>query len=155
LRDFKSAIAQKLEGLHEIYADKVQSIGGLCSMMSMEKPSPEDYLAWLFEEVSGLSDVFSGVNENFATPAIEGALALAAILLILKLCELLLSKLTRTFYPLLQAFERLLGPFQRNGGDRLVTTIFCLLFTLGRRRYFLIFGFWFVSHTLILVNALF
>jgi hypothetical protein len=71
LRDFKSMIAQKLEGLHEIYADKVQSIGGLCSMMLMEKPSAEDYLAWLSEEVSGLSDVLSGVNDNFATSSID------------------------------------------------------------------------------------
>jgi hypothetical protein len=34
-------------------------------------------LNWLFEEVSSLPDVFSGINENFATAAIEGALTLA------------------------------------------------------------------------------
>jgi hypothetical protein len=41
------------------------------------EPSVEDYLNWLFEEVSSLPDVFSGINENLATAAIEGALTLA------------------------------------------------------------------------------
>jgi hypothetical protein len=45
--------------------------------VSAEKPSVEDYLNWLSEEVSGLPDVLSGVNENFATAAIERALTLA------------------------------------------------------------------------------
>jgi hypothetical protein len=31
----------------------------------------------LSEEISGLPDMFSGVNENFTTAAIEGALAMA------------------------------------------------------------------------------
>jgi hypothetical protein len=33
-----------------------------------------DYLYWLSEEASGLPELFSSVNENFATAAIEGAL---------------------------------------------------------------------------------
>jgi hypothetical protein len=45
--------------------------------MSVEEPSVEDYLNWLSEEVASLLDMFSGMNENFATTAIEGALALA------------------------------------------------------------------------------
>jgi chromosome segregation ATPase len=77
LRDFESGLVQKLEGLREMYADKVRTIGGLCSPMSMEEPSTEDYLNRLSEEVAGLPDMFCGVNENFATSAIEGALALA------------------------------------------------------------------------------
>jgi hypothetical protein len=44
----------------------------------MGEPSVEDYLNWLSEEVSGLLDVFSGVNENFVTAAVEGALVLAS-----------------------------------------------------------------------------
>jgi SMC interacting uncharacterized protein involved in chromosome segregation len=44
LRDFESGLVQKLEGLREMYADKVQAIGGLCSPMSMEEPSVKDYL---------------------------------------------------------------------------------------------------------------
>jgi hypothetical protein len=45
--------------------------------MLVEEPLVEDYLNWLFEEVTGLPDMFSGVNEKLATAAIEGALALA------------------------------------------------------------------------------
>jgi hypothetical protein len=45
---------------------------------AMGEPSVEDYLNWLSEEVSGLLDVFSSVNENFVTAAVEGALVLAS-----------------------------------------------------------------------------
>jgi hypothetical protein len=78
LGDFRSVLFQQLERLHEMYTDKVQSIGGLCSAMSAKEPSVEDYLNWLSEEVTGLPDMFSGMNENFATTAIDGALALAS-----------------------------------------------------------------------------
>jgi hypothetical protein len=78
LNDFKSGLVWKLERLHEMYAEKVRTIGGLCSPMSVEEPSVEDYVNWLSEEVTGLIDMFCGVNENFATAAIEGALALAS-----------------------------------------------------------------------------
>jgi uncharacterized membrane protein len=60
-----------------MYAERVQSIGGLCLTMPAEEASIEDYVNWLSEEVYVLLDVFSGVNENFAIVAIEGALALA------------------------------------------------------------------------------
>jgi hypothetical protein len=55
----------------------VQTIGGLCSQMPTGEPSAEDYLRWLSMEVIGLPDMFSGVNENFATTVIEGALTMA------------------------------------------------------------------------------
>jgi hypothetical protein len=45
--------------------------------MAMEEPSAVDYLCWLLEVVSGLPEMFSGVNETFATAAIEGALVMA------------------------------------------------------------------------------
>jgi hypothetical protein len=45
--------------------------------MPAEEPSSEDYLRRLSEEVSGLPSVFSGVNENFSSAAIEGALVMA------------------------------------------------------------------------------
>jgi hypothetical protein len=77
LRDFESELVRKLEGLHEMYADKVQIIGGLCSPISIEEPSVQDYLNWLSEEVASLPDMFCGMNENFATAVIEGALVLA------------------------------------------------------------------------------
>jgi hypothetical protein len=77
LKDFKSELVQKLGGLHEMYADKVWTIGGLCSPVSVEEPSVKDYLNWFSEEGAGLPDLFCGVNEKFATAAIEGALILA------------------------------------------------------------------------------
>jgi hypothetical protein len=44
LKDFKTGLVRKLEGLRETYAEKVWTIGGLCSPMSMEEPSVEDYV---------------------------------------------------------------------------------------------------------------
>jgi hypothetical protein len=46
--------------------------------MPAEEPSIEDYLRWLSDEIFDLPDMFSGVNENFATAAIEGAFAMAS-----------------------------------------------------------------------------
>jgi hypothetical protein len=60
-----------------LYADNVQIICGLCSQISIEEPFVEDYFRCHLEEISGLPEMFSGVNENFATVAIEGALAMA------------------------------------------------------------------------------
>jgi hypothetical protein len=45
--------------------------------MHAEVPLVDDYLCWLSDEISGLPDMLSGVNENFPTAAIEGALAMA------------------------------------------------------------------------------
>jgi hypothetical protein len=45
--------------------------------MPMEEPSAKVYLCWLSEEISGLSNMFSGVNENFTTAAIKGPLVMA------------------------------------------------------------------------------
>jgi hypothetical protein len=67
----------KLEELRGLYAGNVQTIRGLCLQMAVEEPSAMDYLRWLLEEVSSPLEMFSGVNENFATVAIEGALAMA------------------------------------------------------------------------------
>jgi hypothetical protein len=78
LREFEGGLVKSLEELHELYADNVQIIDGLCSLMPAEEPSVEDYLCWLPDEISGLPDMFNGVNENFATAAIEGALAMAS-----------------------------------------------------------------------------
>jgi hypothetical protein len=77
LKDFQDILVQQPERVHDMYTEKIHSLDGLCLTVSAEKPSVEDYLNWLSEEVSGLPDVFSGVNENFATAAIEGALVLA------------------------------------------------------------------------------
>jgi hypothetical protein len=45
--------------------------------MPMGEPSAEDYLRWLSVEFTGLPDMFGGVNENFDTATIEGALVMA------------------------------------------------------------------------------
>jgi hypothetical protein len=45
--------------------------------MAMGEPLAADYIHWLSDEVSGLPEMFSGVNEIFATAAIEGGLAMA------------------------------------------------------------------------------
>jgi hypothetical protein len=76
LKYFEDGLVRKLEELHGLYSGNVQTIGGLCSQMPMEDPSVEDYLRWLSKEVSGLPDMFSDVNENFATTVIEGALTM-------------------------------------------------------------------------------
>jgi hypothetical protein len=60
-----------------LYADNIWIIGGLRSAMPSEESSVEDYLRWLSDEISGLPDMFSSVNENFATAAIKGALTMA------------------------------------------------------------------------------
>jgi hypothetical protein len=44
--------------------------------MPTEEPSIADCLCWLSDEVFGLPSMFSSVNENFASAAIEGALAM-------------------------------------------------------------------------------
>jgi hypothetical protein len=77
LKEFEGGLVRKMEELRGLYAGNIQIIGGPCSQKSTEEPSIEDYLRWLSEEISGLPEMFSGVNENFATAAIEGALAMA------------------------------------------------------------------------------
>jgi hypothetical protein len=60
-----------------LYVRNVETIGDLCSQMPVGEPSAEDYLRWLSMEITGLPDMFSGVNEKFATATIEGDLAIA------------------------------------------------------------------------------
>jgi hypothetical protein len=38
-----------------------------------------DYLRWLSTEIFGLPDMFGGVNENFVTAAVEGAIVVAGL----------------------------------------------------------------------------
>jgi hypothetical protein len=78
LREFKGGLVQKLGELHGLYSGNIRIIGGLYSLMTTEEPSVEDYLHWLSDEISSLPNMFSGVNENFVTAAVEGALAMAS-----------------------------------------------------------------------------
>jgi hypothetical protein len=45
--------------------------------MSEGDPSTADYICWLSIEVGGLAEMFVGVNENFISTAVEGALVMA------------------------------------------------------------------------------
>jgi hypothetical protein len=114
-------LGQQLERLHEMYANKVQSIGGLCSSMSVKEPSVEDYLNWLSEEVSGLPDIFNGVNENFATAAIEGALALIGDSVDLEALRVATFEGGADVLPTALGVRKALRLMQRNGGGLSVT----------------------------------
>jgi hypothetical protein len=45
--------------------------------MPESKPLNMDYICWLSTEVTGLSEVFAGVNENFISAAVKGTLVMA------------------------------------------------------------------------------
>jgi hypothetical protein len=77
LRDIEGDLVWELEKLHGLDVDNVWTIGALCLSALTEEPSTGDYLRWLSEEISCLPNMFSGSNENFATAAIDGALAMA------------------------------------------------------------------------------
>jgi hypothetical protein len=77
LIEFEGGPVGTLEGLHGLYGGNIWIIGGLCSPMHAGELLVEDCLHWLSDEISGLPDMFNSVNENFATAAIEGALAMA------------------------------------------------------------------------------
>jgi hypothetical protein len=51
LRDFHGALVRQLERVHDMYAERVQSIRGLCLTMPAEEASIEDYVNWLSKEV--------------------------------------------------------------------------------------------------------
>jgi hypothetical protein len=77
LKDFEDELIRDLVELLTLYVPNAQAIGGLCSPMHESEPLAVDYLQWLSIEISGLPDMFGGVNENFATTAVKGALAMA------------------------------------------------------------------------------
>jgi hypothetical protein len=77
LKDFEDELVHDLAELHMLFVRNTQAIGGLCSPMPEGKPSAADYLRWLSTEIFGLPDMFGGINENFATATVEGALAMA------------------------------------------------------------------------------
>jgi hypothetical protein len=77
LNDFEDELIYDLVELCTLYVRNAQAIGGLCLPMPEGEPSAVDNLRWLSTETSSLPDLFGGVNENFATAAIEGALAMA------------------------------------------------------------------------------
>jgi hypothetical protein len=70
-------LIEDLAVLCALYECNIQSVGGLCSLISESEPSAMDYNRWLSAEVTGLPDVFAGVNENFISIAVEGTLMMA------------------------------------------------------------------------------
>jgi hypothetical protein len=77
LSDFEGGLVRDLVDLRALYVRNAHTIGGLCSPMPKGEPSTADYLCWLSIEISSLPDMFGGINENFATVAIEGAVVMA------------------------------------------------------------------------------
>jgi hypothetical protein len=77
LSDLEAELTRDLAGLQELYICNVRGIGGLCSPMPDDNPSAADYIHWMSKEVADLPKVFAGVNGNFASAAIEGALTIA------------------------------------------------------------------------------
>jgi chromosome segregation ATPase len=77
LSDFKGELIEDLVGLHTLYECSIQSIGGLCLSMPKSEPSVMDYIRWLSLEVTGLPEVFAGVNKNFISAMVEGTLVMA------------------------------------------------------------------------------
>jgi hypothetical protein len=77
LKDFDDEVICDLAELRTPCVRNTQAIGGLCSPRLKGEPSAVDYLRWLSTEISGISDIFGGVNENIATAVVEGALATA------------------------------------------------------------------------------
>jgi hypothetical protein len=77
LKDFEDELIRDLAELHALYLHNAQAIRGLCSPMPEGEPSAVDYIRWLSTEISGFPDMFGGINENFATAAVEGALTMA------------------------------------------------------------------------------
>jgi hypothetical protein len=49
----------------------------VCTPLPEGKHSAADYLHWLSVEVSGLPDMFVGVNKNFVSTAVKGTLMMA------------------------------------------------------------------------------
>jgi hypothetical protein len=71
LADFEKEHIKDLADMCVFYERNVQSIGGLCSLMLEDEPSVVDYIRWLTAEVTGLPEVFAGVNENFVSATVE------------------------------------------------------------------------------------
>jgi hypothetical protein len=77
LVDFEKELIKDMVDVRMLYEHNVQSIGGLCSPMPEGELSIADDIHWLTTEVTGLSEVFASVNENFVSAAVEDTLIMA------------------------------------------------------------------------------
>jgi hypothetical protein len=103
--------------------------------MPESKPSAEDYLHWLSAEVSGLPEMFASVNENFASAAIEGALAMARDFVDLGALQTAAADSGVDILPRNRVCEGPHGRCQRSGGVPSATIMCWLLFELSMIRY--------------------
>jgi hypothetical protein len=78
LVDFEMNLTKDLANLSEAYERNIQSINNLCSPILNDGPSVGDYMRWLAVEIASLPEVFSGINENFISVAVEGVLVMAS-----------------------------------------------------------------------------
>jgi hypothetical protein len=74
LNDFKAELVRDLAVLRSLYIRNVQVIRGLCTLISVPNHLPVEYIWWLSMAVAGLPEMFAGVNENFVSATVEGAL---------------------------------------------------------------------------------
>jgi hypothetical protein len=77
LSNFEVELVIDLAGLRKLYVCNVQGIRGLCSSVPEVGSSAMDYIRWLSTEVAGVPKMFVGVNDNFISVAVEGALKMA------------------------------------------------------------------------------
>jgi hypothetical protein len=77
LQDFEKEFVKDFKKLPALYVRNVQSIKGLCLPIPGSEPSAANYLHWLSAELTGLSEMFAGVNENFISAMVEGTLVMA------------------------------------------------------------------------------
>jgi hypothetical protein len=77
LNDFEAELSRDLTEMRELYVRNILSIDGLCSPMPEGDLSTANYIRWLSVVVGDLLKVFAGVNENFVSITVEGALAMA------------------------------------------------------------------------------
>jgi hypothetical protein len=98
------------------------------------EPSAMDYLRWLSTEISGLPDMFGGVNENFITAVVEGALVMAGSLLISTLYKTLPPLVGLTFYLWSVMYVEPCTLCRKSGGSLLIMIMCWILFTPGFTR---------------------
>jgi hypothetical protein len=98
------------------------------------EPSALDYLRWLSTEISGLSGMFGGVNENFVTAAVEGALVMAGDSVDLDALQSTATESGADVIPTKHHVWRATWVVSKNGGAPSALTICWLLFVLHTKR---------------------
>jgi hypothetical protein len=117
-----------------LYVRNIRSIGGLCSSMPEGDPSVVDYICWLLVEVGDLPKVFAGVNENFVSAAVEGALAMAGDSVDLDTIQDAATVSDADILPTEKDVQRAACAIAKNWWHSFVMTMCWMPFTLGFMR---------------------